>query len=103
MLTCLTGKTVFRSAFSGGAFLSSIAMPLSAQGALTGALYLAETDTERAEIILGFQKQIRAASLGIGALALVLALIFAFLLLQRIRAWCAPCAWWPRGTTATAM
>ena len=84
--TCLTGKTVFRSAFSENAFDSSVAIPLSAQGELIGALYLTEHDAERAEIILGFQHRIRAASLGIGALALVLALIFVFLLLQRIRA-----------------
>ncbi len=84
--TCLTGKTVFRSAFSEDAFDSSVAMPLSAQGELIGALYLTEHDAERAEIILGFQNRIRAASLGIGALALVLALLFVFLLLQRIRA-----------------
>ena len=84
--TCLTGKTVFRSSFSEEAFVSSIAIPLSAQGELTGALYLTENDTERAEIILGFQNRIRVASLGIGALALVLALLFIFLLLQRIRA-----------------
>ena len=82
---CLTGKTVFRSAFSDAAFNSSIAIPLSAQGTLTGALYLTEHDAERAEIILSFQNRIRVASLGIGALAIVLALIFAFLLLQRIR------------------
>ena len=84
--TCLTGKTVFRSSFSEEAFVSSIAIPLSAQGELTGALYLTENDTERAEIILGFQNRIRVASLGIGALAMVLALLFIFLLLQRIRA-----------------
>ena len=84
--TCLTGKTVFRSSFSEEAFVSSMAIPLSAQGELTGALYLTENDTERAEIILGFQNRIRVASLGIGALALVLALLFIFLLLQRIRA-----------------
>lgn len=86
VLTCLGGKTVFRSSFSDGAFVSNIAIPLSAQGELTGALYLTEHDAERAEIILSFQNRIRAASLAIGALALVLALIFMFLLLQRIRA-----------------
>ena len=86
LATCLQGKTVFRSSFSDGAFISSIAIPLSAQGELTGALYLTEHDAERAEIILSFQNRIRVASLSIGALALVLALIFAFLLLQRIRA-----------------
>ena len=84
--TCLTGKTVFRSSFTEAAFVSSIAMPLSSQGELIGALYLTEHDAERAEIILGFQNRIRAASLGIGGLALVVALVFAFLLLQRIRA-----------------
>ncbi len=84
--TCLTGKTVFRSSFTEAAFVSSIAMPLSSQGELIGALYLTEHDEERAEIILGFQNRIRAASLGIGGLALVVALIFVFLLLQRIRA-----------------
>ena len=84
--TCLTGKTVFRSAFSDGAFVSSIAIPLSTQGELNGALYLTEHDEERGEIILSFQNRIRMASLAIGILALLLALLFAFLLLQRIRA-----------------
>ena len=84
--TCLTGKTVFRSSFTEAAFVSSIAMPLSSQGELIGALYLTEHDEERAEIILGFQHRIRAASLGIGALALVLAFLFVFFLLQRIQA-----------------
>ena len=63
-----------------------MAIPLSAKGELTGALYLTELDEERAEIILSFQNRIRAASLGIGALALVLALVFVFLLVNRIRA-----------------
>ena len=86
LLTSLEGKTVFRSSFSEDAFNSSVAMPLSANGALTGAVYLSEHDAERAEIILGFQHRIRAASLGIGALALVLAFLFVFFLLQRIQA-----------------
>ncbi len=85
ILTCLTGKTVFRSSFSDDAFTSSVAIPLSSNGERSGALYLMEHDAERAEIILGFQHRIRAASLGIGALALVVALFFVFLLLQRIR------------------
>ena len=86
LLSCLEGKVVFRSAFRDSAFVSSIAIPLSAQGQLTGGLYLTEHDEERAEIILGFQNRIRAASLGIGALALVLALLFVFFLVKRIRA-----------------
>ena len=64
---CLTGKVVFRSDFSGGAFTSSIAMPLSVRGALDGALVLTEYDAERGQIILGIQTRIRAASIAIGA------------------------------------
>ena len=76
---------MFRSSFREAAFLSSIAIPLSSQGELTGALYLTERDEERAEMLLGFQHRIRAASLGIGALALVVALVYVFLLVNRIR------------------
>ena len=84
--TALGGKTVFRSVFANDAFTSSIAMPLSNQGVLTGAVYLYEYDAERAEILLTLQGRIRALSLVIGGAALVLALFFAFLLMQRIRA-----------------
>ncbi len=84
--TCLGGKTVFRSSFREAVFSSSVAMPLSAKGELTGAVYLSETDAERGEIILGFQNRIRILSLIICGLALVLALIFASLLMERIRA-----------------
>ena len=81
----LTGKTVFRSVFRDQAFASSFAMPMSAQGALTGAVYLYEYDAERAQIILNIQNQIRAASLTIAALTLALAAVLSFLLIRRVR------------------
>ena len=81
----LTGKTVFRSVFRDQAFASSFAMPMSAQGALTGAIYLYEYDAERAQIILNIQNQIRAASLTIAALTLALAAVLSFLLIRRVR------------------
>ncbi len=84
--TALNGKTVFRSVFADAAFVSSIAAPLSSQGALTGAVYLYEHDAERAEILLTLQGRIRILSLIIGVVALVLALVFLFILMQRIRA-----------------
>ena len=84
--TALTGKTVFRSRFANTAFTSSIAMPLSSQGAVSGAVYLYEYDAERAEILTALQGRIRVLSLVIGALALLLAVFFAFVLMQRIRA-----------------
>lgn len=85
LLTALTGKTVFRSRFADSAFSSSYAVPMSYQGELSGAVYLLEHDTERAEIILSIQSRIRALSVVIGAAALVLAGFFSFVLMQRLR------------------
>ena len=82
----LGGKTVFRSRFADAAFSSSMTMPMSDQGAMTGAVYLWELDQERAEIILGIQSRIRAISLTIGAAALVLAGMFVVLIMQRVQA-----------------
>lgn len=85
LMTALGGKTVFRSSFSDSAFISSCAMPMSNQGSLTGAVYLLEHDSQRAEIILSIQGRIRAVSLIISIAALILAGLFTFLLMQRLR------------------
>ena len=81
----LTGKTVFRSAFRDAAFSSSVVTPMSNQGFLTGAVYLYEYDAERAQIILGFQHRIRAASLTIGGAALAVAMVFVIMMVRRLR------------------
>lgn len=83
--TALTGKVVVRSRFADDAFSSSCAMPISYQGELSGAVFVAEHDTERAEIILTVQNRIRVLSVIIGAAALVLAGIFMVLLMSRLR------------------
>lgn len=85
VITALDSKIVFRSDFIDGAFSSSFAMPMSYQGLVTGAVYLLEHDTQRAEIILSVQGRVRAVSLVIGAAALVLAGFFAFIIMQRLR------------------
>lgn len=82
----LEGKTVFRSRFSEAAFLSSLAMPMSDQGELSGAVYLQERDTERAEGIWTVQRHLRTLSLAIGAVALVIAGLFAMLITRRLSA-----------------
>lgn len=84
IITALTGKTVFRSVFSNGAFSSAYAMPVSNQGNTTGAVYLSEYDTERARIILDIQSQIRVMSITIVLLTMVLAAVFSELLLRRV-------------------
>ena len=83
--TALTGRTVFRSIFRDAAFASSMVMPLSSQGALVGTVYLYELDSERAEIILNLQHQVRIASLIIGTAALLLAGLVVYMLSQRLR------------------
>ena len=83
--TALLGKTVFRSFYSGTAFTSSYAMPMSTQGKTVGAVYISEYDTERAEMIETMQGRISIVSLIIGGVALVIALLFSSLLLRRIQ------------------
>ena len=82
----LAGQTVFRSVFADAAFASSLAMPLSSQGLITGAVFLYERDTERAQIILSFQGRIRTLSLVIGLLALALAATYVLFLTRNLRA-----------------
>lgn len=82
----LAGEIVFRSRFSGEAFLSSLAMPLGEENDLTGAVLLRDLDTERAEAIGTVQRHLRTLSLLIGAAALVVATLFALLITRRIDA-----------------
>ena len=84
--TALSGQVVFRSVFADRAFSSSLAMPMSNQGRLTGAVYLYEYDAQRAEIILGIQSRIRTLSLVIGTVALVVAGLYVLMLSRRIQA-----------------
>jgi signal transduction histidine kinase len=77
---------VFRSRFSEAAFRSSLAMPLSDQGELAGAVYLQELDTERAEGIWTVQRHLRTVSLTIGTAALVIGGLFVLLITRRIEA-----------------
>ena len=82
--TALQSKTVFRSDYDGEAFLSSYAIPISRQGAITGALYLLERDVERAVIIMDVESQIRIISAIIVLTVLALAVIFSSVILRRI-------------------
>ncbi len=85
VFTALSGKTVFRSAFSHAAFSSSMAMPMSSQGRITGVVYLHEYDAERAQIILTIQNHIRIISLILGAAALVTVMVYATAMMRRLQ------------------
>ena len=78
-------KTIFRSRLGESAFNSSYAVPMSSQGAITGAVYLCEYDQERAEIIYGIQDRIRVLSFVIGTAALLVAGVFVLALMRRLQ------------------
>lgn len=86
MSAALSGKVVFRSQYSGDAFISSCAMPVSSQGKLTGAVYMVEHDTDRAQIILALQRQVRSISLTIASVTLLMAAVYFSLFLRRVQA-----------------
>ena len=83
LLTALTGHSVFRSVFADASFSSSVTVPIGTQNALIGAVSLFENDTERAGIILSIQQRIAILSLVVGILAILLALLFSWLILRR--------------------
>lgn len=83
--TALDGKTAYRSAFADAAFASSYAMPVMRENTSAGAVYITELDNERAELILGIQSRIRAASVVIALVALVLAVLFSQVLFRRLQ------------------
>jgi len=85
IMLSLQGKTIFRSSFEDAAFSSSVAMPMSREGVITGSVFLFEYDAERAELLLSIQSRIRSLSLIIGALALVIAVSFGLRLMKRLR------------------
>lgn len=85
VFTALGGKSVFRSVFRDEAFLSCCTTPMSSQGQLTGAVYLVERDTERAQMISVLQRQVRTISLIITLVTLSLAALYFSRLIRRIQ------------------
>ena len=69
----LSGYDVFYSEFSAGAFISSASTPIMVDGAIKGAAYIFDYDTEQGTILLGLQNNLKNISVGIS--------IFAFLMI----------------------
>ncbi|MBQ7895034.1 MAG: HAMP domain-containing histidine kinase [Oscillospiraceae bacterium] len=80
----MDGNIVFRSNFKNTAFLSSVVVPMSRQGTITGAVYIQELDTDRAETILSIQGRVRSISLIIAVSSLLIAAAFSFFFMQRL-------------------
>ena len=84
IMPALEGKAVFRSVFSDAAFLSSITLPVGTENSIQGAVCLFETDAEPAKILITMQRQLTLLSLVIGCIAILIAVIFSYVVLRRL-------------------
>lgn len=80
----LEGKAVFRSVFSNAVFQSSITLPVGTKNSVQGTVCLYETDAERAGVLISMQRQLTLLSLIIGCIAILLAVLFSYLVLRRL-------------------
>lgn len=86
LLTALRGETAFQSALTRTEFISSIAVPILSPEGVRGAVALYENDRDLARLLLAVRERIAVLSLIIGALVLLLALTFSWVVLHRLNA-----------------
>lgn len=102
LVRALGGQAVFYSHYTSEAFLSRAAMPVMNSGRTVGAVYVCESDSERAALIGSIQRRLGTITIGIGAAALVVLWFSIKMLTRRITqrpTACAPCR---AATTASA-
>ena len=84
LVRALDGQAVFYSHYTTGAFLSRAAMPVMNSGRTVGAVYVCESDGERAALIGSIQRRLATITIGIGAAALVVLWFSIKMLTRRI-------------------
>ena len=84
LVRALDGQAVFYSHYTTGAFLSRAAMPVMNSGRTVGAVYVCESDSERAALIGNIQRRLATITIGIGAAALVVLWFSIKMLTRRI-------------------
>ncbi len=80
----LNSKVVFYSRYADEAFLSRAAMPVTSGGAVIGAVYLSEYDSEQSSLISGISSTMFRLSILLSLVSLVLILVFSSALTRRI-------------------
>ena len=83
LVRALDGQAVFYSHYTNEAFLSRAAMPVMSGGKTVGAVYVCESDSERAALIGSIQRRLATITIGIGAAALVIVLLAVWFWLRR--------------------
>ena len=84
LVRALDGQAVFYSHYTSEAFLSRAAMPVMSSGKTVGAVYVCESDSERAALIGSIQRRLATITIGIGAAALVVLWFSIKMLTRRI-------------------
>ena len=84
LVRALDGQAVFYSHYTSEAFLSRAAMPVMSGGKTVGAVYVCESDSERAALIGSIQRRLATITIGIGAAALVVLWFSIKMLTRRI-------------------
>ncbi|MCL2081130.1 MAG: HAMP domain-containing protein, partial [Oscillospiraceae bacterium] len=80
----LAGYSVFHSAFVEREFRSVASAPIAAGGRVIGAVMLYDRDSERAQLLLGFQENMANMSVAITLLVVVISLIISSALTKRV-------------------
>ncbi|MDR3278777.1 MAG: HAMP domain-containing histidine kinase [Oscillospiraceae bacterium] len=80
----LGGYDVFYSRFSDGAFSSSAFTPIMRGGAVTGAVYVHESDSDQGAILLGLQSTLKNISIVIVTLSILLITFILWTIMRRI-------------------
>ncbi len=84
LVQALRGFDAFHVAFAEGAFQSRCASPVIYHSRTIGAVYAYEYDTEQAELLQSFQKNLVAISVLVGVLVLMLSLLLSRLFTRQI-------------------
>lgn len=80
----LGGRDEFTSDYTGGAFHSRAAIPVTYRSMTLGAVYVDEYDAEQGQLLVGIQQTLRTISMVIAAVSVALSLVFSQALTRRI-------------------
>lgn len=83
--TVFTGKLVFESTYDTDSFTSVVCAPVMVNGNIIGSVYMAEEDTEQADLIGGIRYRLTIISLAVGLVAIALSVVVSYALTLRIR------------------
>ncbi len=81
----MSGYDVFYSNFTNGAFRSTAASPIMYRGAVIGAIYICEYDSEQGELLLGIKNNLKNISILVVLVAILLGFVFATTLTRRLK------------------